>query len=487
MSNLKPIKIGRNDPCPCGAKKADGTHIKYKYCCLNKDLKFVKITRRDFISGPYKKCPNPKCLADKSFGVLAVIEGERGYTRECVECGYQENFSLPKIKKKVLYLDQFVISNLIKLLDKSHPRHEKIKAIPFWSALFEKLEAASRVQAIVCPDSFYHRDESLAANIDFKLARRLYEHFSSGKTLYPSVIIEKNQITQHFRAWLEGQKNRFNFDPSNIAFEGDLHTWSVGMRISVGGNPYPGQLDNIKKTNALVREKFKVVWARWQKEKQFGFIDRIKEETLELGKGLLNAARQYEERRAAAMAKLAEGQKYDLDLDDFFSPLTNDILEEMIRAARAKGLQGQDILAVVIRYFNDVDALLEIPQVRISSVMIAGLAHRAATGKKEPPKSTTDIQFISSYLPYCDALFVDKESASLLKEFPKGTPPHLKLKEFSGKIFSLANKEEFLDYLDRLVTEIPKDQAIILKDMAGESYTAPYWNIIEDEKKRLSE
>jgi len=26
-------KIGRNDPCPCGAKKADGAPIKYKHCC----------------------------------------------------------------------------------------------------------------------------------------------------------------------------------------------------------------------------------------------------------------------------------------------------------------------------------------------------------------------------------------------------------------------------------------------------------------------
>lgn len=29
----KRTKIGRNDPCPCGAKKLDGTPIKYKHCC----------------------------------------------------------------------------------------------------------------------------------------------------------------------------------------------------------------------------------------------------------------------------------------------------------------------------------------------------------------------------------------------------------------------------------------------------------------------
>ena len=30
ISSLK--KVGRNDPCPCGAKKSDGTPIKYKRC-----------------------------------------------------------------------------------------------------------------------------------------------------------------------------------------------------------------------------------------------------------------------------------------------------------------------------------------------------------------------------------------------------------------------------------------------------------------------
>ncbi len=189
------MKAERNDPCPCGSGK------KYKKCCLAEDdrkkslrQRVMKITRRDFISGPYKKCPNPPCSADGAFGVFMSIEGSSSYTRECVECEHTESYALPKIKKKILYLDQFVISNLIKLLDKSHPSHQRIKSDPFWESLFIKLEAASKSQAIVCPDSFYHRDESLTGNIDFKLMKRLYEHFSSGKTLYPLIIIEKNQI-----------------------------------------------------------------------------------------------------------------------------------------------------------------------------------------------------------------------------------------------------------------------------------------------------
>jgi uncharacterized protein YecA (UPF0149 family) len=28
----KSDKVGRNDPCPCGARKSDGTLVKYKHC-----------------------------------------------------------------------------------------------------------------------------------------------------------------------------------------------------------------------------------------------------------------------------------------------------------------------------------------------------------------------------------------------------------------------------------------------------------------------
>lgn len=31
-------KVGRNEPCPCGAKKADGSPVKFKKCCIYKSV-----------------------------------------------------------------------------------------------------------------------------------------------------------------------------------------------------------------------------------------------------------------------------------------------------------------------------------------------------------------------------------------------------------------------------------------------------------------
>ena len=237
-----------------------------------------------------------------------------------------------------------------------------------------------------------------------------------------------------------------------------------------------------EKSNAITRERLETIWRKWEKEKNVQFTERVIEETLGFGKGLIEVAKQFEERRNIVMKKMAQGAAYDLDLNDVLPPMSNDILEELFRIARKNGLAGQQISETILAYLNDIDALLEIPKIRIGSAMYAGLAHKAKNGKICPPKSLNDVEFISSYLPYCDAIFVDKESELLLKEFPKNTPSYLKPKEFSTQIFSLRNKDAFLDYLDKIVSEIPKNQIEILKDIKGEDYTKPYWNIINHEK-----
>lgn len=103
---------------------------------------------------------------------------------------------------------------------------------------------------------------------------------------------------------------------------------------------------------------------------------------------------------------------------------------------------------------------------------------------RTPPNSFADIEFISSYLPYCDAIFIDTKSKILIEELPKETPDKLRISNFPAKIFSPQNKEDFLHYLDSVIEDIPSDQIDILKDMNGEEYMKPYWSIIQHEKTK---
>lgn len=376
---------------------------------------------------------------------------------------------------------------MIKLLDTSHPRHDAIVSGPlgkFWKDLFVSLEKASKSQALVCPDSFYHKDEFSTGGIDFQIARRLYEHFSHGKTLYPSFVVERFQIQKHFANWLDGNKTTFTFDPQEIAFRQDLNEWEIGLRVSVGGTPRSYELENLKKVNTSTKQQLVDIWKRWQSE-TINFEDRVKEEVLGLGKGTMQAVRNFLERKSTAMQRIALDPSYELDIDDIIPPPANELMEALMRIARGKGVPEQELPEAIGRYLGDADALLEVPYLKISSVMFAGLARTASLGEKEPPKSTVDVEFISSYLPYCNAMFVDKQSARILRELPKNTPGHLRLKEFDTKIFSLNEKEDFLKYLDEIVKELPEEQMEALMDVEGESFSEPYWSIIEHEKAKM--
>src|SRR5882762_7984011 len=118
----------------------------------------ITIDPRDFISGPFRKCP--KCGAEQ-FGVL-MVSGKH-YIRRCREraCWHTQRINLPGISKKIIYLDQFAISNMMKALNPEVKGHERAAADPLWRELFEALDVVCKLQLVVCPDSNEHRNESL--------------------------------------------------------------------------------------------------------------------------------------------------------------------------------------------------------------------------------------------------------------------------------------------------------------------------------------
>ncbi|MCK5020734.1 MAG: hypothetical protein KAS32_27180 [Candidatus Peribacteraceae bacterium] len=139
---------------------------------------------RVFISPPFIKCP--KCNKE-AFGVLTI--NCNSYTRRCRACFFPRGkdrpqiYDLPQLEKKVIYLDQFVISEMMKCLNPQTKAHKKGKLDPFWLALFEKLDTLSKLQLIIYPDSIYHTNESLLSPY-FEPLKRLYELLSHGVSFY---------------------------------------------------------------------------------------------------------------------------------------------------------------------------------------------------------------------------------------------------------------------------------------------------------------
>ena len=158
------------------------------------------------------------------------------YDKQCKNCRYTKKYSLPKIRKRVVYLDQFVIDNIVKLLDTKHPKHEAVIRDGFWFEVFKRLDMLVRAQLIVCPDSFFHRDEAGPTGY-FESVQRIYEHFSGGNTFDPSTEIAKKQVCEHFQNYLQGKPDILpGTDPEKIV-HGHLHEWNGRIQISINMKP----------------------------------------------------------------------------------------------------------------------------------------------------------------------------------------------------------------------------------------------------------
>src|SRR5277367_5633765 len=138
------------------------------------NFRTIRIDPRDFIMPPYLQCP--KC-GGQEFGVLGLRR--TACQRRCRECFHRADFPLPALKKKIVYIDQFAFSNIMKVLDPNVKGHERATADPFWRRLFETLSVVCHIQMVACPDSREHQHESLTSPF-YKALKTTYEHFSGG-------------------------------------------------------------------------------------------------------------------------------------------------------------------------------------------------------------------------------------------------------------------------------------------------------------------
>jgi len=85
------------------------------------------------------------------------------------------------------------------------------------------------------------------------------------------------------------------------------------------------------------------------------------------------------------------------------------------------------------------------------------------------------VEFISSLLPYCDAMFIDNEFQTRLCDEPIRT----KL-GYSDNIFSLSRKKDFLEYLDDIENKMTKKHLDLVHEVYGDWYNHPYVSMFKD-------
>ena len=244
-----------------------------------------------FVHAPFVRCP--ACGQDQ-FGVLLICD--RHYVRRCKHCTHDKHFALPSLEKKVIYLDQFVISNMMKELDPTSSAIAKGTKQGFYRKLFEQLDRLYKLQLIICPDSPVQNNESVV-DPRFEKLRLVFRHFSHGFGFKPTETIFYTQLLHAFRLWL-GRPHEKPLGRKN-ALSGEYNVWNERYRIDLNYT-MPGLAASLRQTGDNRTKHMRAVCEKWRAVETFSFQDVMEGESRAMVEEPWRQWREYAARLAAA-------------------------------------------------------------------------------------------------------------------------------------------------------------------------------------------
>lgn len=416
-----------------------------------------------FVHGPFVRCP--ACGKDR-YGVLMICDHH--YVRRCKECTHDAHLPLPPVDKKIVYLDQFVISNMMKEIDPAAPAAAKGANRGFYRTLFERLDRLCKLQLIVCPDSPVQHDESVV-DPRFEKLRRVFRHFSHGRGFEPPEAIFHAQLLRAFSAWRGGPPE----SPLDRAFalNGRYNVWNDRLRIDLNYT-LPGLADSLRGVNERRTARLRSVCEQWQRDTSFSFQAVVEGEARELVQGPWRQWQGFAARYAAAQ----QGRIPADDLASFFPMEASSLVSHML--GELESIPTDQRFETVAEFF-DSDAARSISFVRISALFWASLARDVRAGRKAENFPTgslfNDVDVVAAYAPFCDAMFVDKQVSHLAVqgELKRELSSHCRL--FS---FRQGEHEQFLDYLAGIEQSASAAHLAKVTEVYGVDWPTPYVDLL---------
>jgi hypothetical protein len=362
---------------------------------------------------------------------------DRHYVRRCTNCWFDQSLPLPPLKKHVIYLDQFVISNMMKELDPANKQEPG-----FYRGLFEKLDRLSRLQLIVCPHSPIQDNESVV-DTRYEKIRTVFRQLSQGISFRDPETLFHADIVHAFRSWLTGKPRESGVD-RRFALTKNPDVWQSEYRIDLNFT-MPGLAQELREAHTLVTKRLHQTCEQWRIEENFDFAEVFNNELGGTGRAILQRYARY----AAHFAAVSSGEA-PFDNEVCFAPGEATLVSRMM-SQLPSGLPTWNQRFQRIQDFFVSDHFRSIPAVRIGALFWATIAREINSGRRPDRFPTAamfnDIDIVSNYSPFCDAMFVDKEISHLSKQ--------RELREElagSAHLFSLRKNEKaaFLDFLDQI-------------------------------------
>jgi hypothetical protein len=375
----------------------------------------------------------PGCGARNCYGNVAVSDY---ILRGCKHCTYQSKVWLPEIKKRVIYLDQFFFSHAFRGGDQR------------FLAAAERVERMSHRQLLIAPYSSVHEDETHQwRGYKDKTREQLMEFIkvtARGAEFEKDYSVERTQILKAWRAFLDDQPAAYAPEDRD-AIRGSLDKWDNYFFIDVGGYNRDVELKRTLKAQAV--DALITVFDQWQSSTQT-FEQDMALEILDAGKNYMNTF-------LTMFNRIGRGD-FNAVID---SPIVATVVEHMMHWLPEQPFA--DKLGRCAEFFSS-DHFAQVPTCWIKARIFAtlkGMVKRGAYANREEARKRLsgifdDINHISHYAPYCDAIVMDTPMADLVRQPTVGIE-----QRYGVKVFSLTNWAELLAWLDSLEANMSAEHA----------------------------
>jgi len=364
----------------------------------------------------------PGCGRKDGFGKVDVYETY--VYLGCKSCRYRSRIPLPKLRKKILYLDQFFFSRALR---GQSPKYQKVAQL---------IEKASAEQLLVAPYSTVHEDETHL----WEKRDELFKFIKAtcrGHTFVMESDVDQTQIWKAFKGWLDKAPAEYQIEERDVLRD-NVHKWDGYMRFEVGR--YTGDIELIRSLKAQSVEGLVDLFPSWRSSSAT-FEQDLEQEHLASFRGYFDAYVDY-------MKRMVSG-----DIDAFMSaPVISMVVESMLRIVPSE-IPAEGRLKLCAEFMANSAHFRNIPSQNLSARIYATVKNMVRQGSYLNRDSALkvfhgffyDVKHISTYAPYCDAFLMDNRMADIVSK------PSVGLEQRYGtKVFCENSWEELIAWLEGL-------------------------------------
>lgn len=416
-----------------------------------------------FTKEPYIKCP--LCDAEAAAGTCVIAR--RSFSRRCFKCGgNSDGGSLPDLDKKVIYLDQcalgFMLRSLMYKEGKTKEDPSQVPIIENFLKAFERLDVLNKKQLLLCPRSDFHfKETNLMPEKRAEALKKVGTLLSSTDSFFDAKHIIVKQLFCHFSTWLKGENYKFK-DSKLEAVTSQIDDWKMWINVVVKSKITPEHVQSLLEEKKGNHAELSLLFTKWRtdSDKNYEYFRSLELSSI-----------------GSFMTTLPTLQRYSL-------PVATSMIELLLKAvmypdelhgiaANFHNICGklnvpEDEQKERIETYFSSGAVLEVPFFQISSALTALVAHKASQNKemKVDGNDIIDILFMSLYLPYADAVLMEKTWHRDVEALPL---------TYKAKVFSVSNFPDFLDYLEKVEASAPPEVIEKVAEVYGE--VKPYYTV----------